>query len=55
MGVFLPISKHHRFIKSALSFEIAYIEITVRLNPCEEHKISEEVDKIWYVYREERN
>ena len=38
-GLFLPIGKHHRFFKIGVGLSVVYIDLSVRLNLCEEYKI----------------
>ena len=39
-GIFIPIGKTNRILKSALGFSIVYSETSIELNLCEEYRIS---------------
>ena len=45
-GLFLPIGEYHRFFKTAFGIALTYYELTVKLNLCEEYKVTENRDKI---------
>ena len=45
-GLFLPIGEYHRFFKTALGIALTYYELTVKLNLCEEYKVTENRGKI---------
>ena len=45
-GLFLPIGEYHRFFKTALGIALNYYEITVKLNLCEEYKVTVNRGKI---------
>ena len=46
-GIFIPLSKNYRIFKIGLGFSLDYIDLTIKLNLCEEYKVisSEETGK----------
>ena len=43
LGIFIPLSKNYRIFKIGLGLSLDYIDLNLKLNLCEEYRVTEEV------------